>query len=188
MRIRGAVLTMSGATAPYVTSRPVEIADLDLQSPESGELLVRIRAAGVCHSDLSVVNGTRSRPLPMALGHECAGVVVESRADDVSVGDHVALTFVPRCGSCAACKEGRPALCREVVRANGAGELLRGGRRLSRDGVPINHHLGVSAFADHAVVAWFGRRPGPLGIRRVDKQASNNNLVATTARNHPSKY
>ncbi len=88
----------------------------------------------------------------MLLGHECSGVVVESRADDVSVGDHVILTFVPRCGSCPACASGRPALCREAARANGDGELLRGGRRISRSGVPVNHHLGVSAFADHAVV------------------------------------
>lgn len=152
MRIRAAVLTSSGSLPPYVTSRPIEIVDLDLESPGPGELLIRIRAAGVCHSDLSVVNGTRQRPLPMALGHECSGLVLESRADDVSAGDHVILTFVPRCGSCVTCKTGRPALCKEAIRANGAGELLRGGRRLSRDGVPINHHLGVSAFADHAVV------------------------------------
>lgn len=152
MKIRAGVLIKSDASAPYLTSRPLEILELDLEGPAEGELLIRIRAAGVCHSDLSVVNGTRPRPLPMALGHECAGVVLESRADDVNVGDHVVLTFVPRCRSCSACISGRPALCKEAKRANGAGELLRGGHRLSRDGVPINHHLGVSAFADHAVV------------------------------------
>ncbi len=128
------------------------MAELELQGPGPGELLVQIRAAGVCHSDLSVVNGARVRPVPMALGHECAGVVVESRADGVRAGDHVILTFVPRCGHCIGCKAGRPALCTEAARANGAGELLRGGRRLMWRGVPVHHHLGVSAFADHAVV------------------------------------
>jgi alcohol dehydrogenase len=152
VKIRAAVLTTIGAVAPYAGSRPLEVAELDLEGPGPGELLVQIHAAGVCHSDLSVVNGSRVRPVPMALGHECAGVVLESRADDVSPGDHVILTFVPRCGHCVGCKAGRPALCAEAARANGAGELLRGGRRLSRDGVPVNHHLGVSAFADHAVV------------------------------------
>lgn len=146
------MLASSDAAAPFRISRPLELADLELQEPGPGELLVRIRAAGVCHSDLSVVNGTRVRPLPMLLGHECSGVVVESRADDVCVGEHVILTFVPRCGNCPACTSGRPALCREAARANGDGELLRGGRRLSRGGVHVNHHLGVSAFADHAVV------------------------------------
>ena len=152
MKIRAAVLSAIGADGPSATSRPLEVAELDLDGPGPGELLVRIHTAGVCHSDLSVVNGSRVRPVPMVLGHECAGVVVESRADDISPGDHVILTFVPRCGHCVGCLNGRPALCAEAVRANGAGELLRGGRRLSRDGVPVNHHLGVSAFADHAVV------------------------------------
>lgn len=152
MKTRAAVLTVSGADAPYAQTRPIEVVEVDLQEPGPGELLVRIHAAGVCHSDLSVVNGTRVRPVPMALGHESAGVVVDSRAGDVNVGDHVILTFMPRCGQCTACAAGRPALCSAAGNANGAGELLRGGRRLSRDGIAVNHHLGVSGFADYAVV------------------------------------
>jgi alcohol dehydrogenase len=140
---------------PYRDSQPVEIVELDLEPPEAGELLIRIEAAGVCHSDLSVVDGNRPRPTPMVLGHEAAGEVVEVGAGvtDVEVGDHVVLVFVPRCGTCAECAAGRPALCARAAAANTAGELLRGGRRWGElNGEPVHHHLGVSAFADYAVV------------------------------------
>jgi alcohol dehydrogenase len=91
----------------------------------------------------------------MALGHEAAGVV-EALGDgvtDLALGDHVVLVFVPSCGRCGPCAAGRPALCEPGARANGAGSLLSGERRLSYQAEPVNHHLGVSAFADHAVVA-----------------------------------
>jgi alcohol dehydrogenase len=155
VRIRAAVLLADDRPRPYAESRPLEVLDLDLEPPGPGELLVRIDAAGVCHSDLSVVDGNRPRPTPMALGHEAAGEVVEvgDGVRDVAVGDRVVLVFVPRCGTCAACAGGTPALCAGAQAANAAGELLRGGRRLrDADGRPVHHHLGVSAFADHAVV------------------------------------
>ena len=100
------------------------------------------------------MTGQRPRPVPMALGHEAAGVVVEVGAgvDDVGVGDHVVLVFVPSCGECAYCTSDRPALCAAGGAANGRGELLRGGRRLRGPGGEVNHHLGVSAFAEHVVV------------------------------------
>lgn len=152
MKIRAAVLTSPMPEGPYAQLRPLEVCDLDLAPPREGELLVRIQAAGVCHSDLSVVNGTRVRPVPMALGHECAGTVVESRARGIREGDHVILTFVPRCGRCSNCSSSRPWLCDKAAASNGAGELLAGGTRLSLDGKEIKHHLGVSAFAEFAVV------------------------------------
>ena len=126
-----------------------------LDPPGHGEVLVRIAAAGLCHSDLSVINGDRPRPLPMALGHEAAGVVEEigSGVDDLAAGDHVVMVFVPSCGHCLPCAEGRPALCEPGAAANAAGTLLSGGQRLRRNGDMIKHHLGVSAFADHAVVS-----------------------------------
>ncbi|MBV8576568.1 MAG: zinc-dependent alcohol dehydrogenase family protein, partial [Acetobacteraceae bacterium] len=112
-------------------------------------------AAGLCHSDLSVINGDRPRPLPMALGHEAAGVVEQLGEDvtDLAVGDHVVMVFMPSCGHCLPCAEGRPALCEPGAAANGAGTLLSGARRLHSDGVVVYHHLGCSAFADHAVVS-----------------------------------
>lgn len=155
MRTRAAVLVATDRVRPYADTRPVEVVELELAPPGPGELLVRVEAAGVCHSDLSVVDGNRPRPTPMALGHEAAGEVVEVGVGvtDVAVGDHVVLVFVPRCGTCTECASGRPALCEPAAAANTAGELLRGGRRWGDlDGVPVNHHLGVSAFAEHVVV------------------------------------
>ena len=151
MESRAVVLTSLGAPRPYVESRPLEVRTLHLDPPGPGELLVHVEAAGVCHSDLSVVNGDRPRPVPMALGHEAAGVVEEVGAGvgDVAVGDRVVLVFVPSCGSCPECSSGSPALCRRGAASNTAGELLRGGRRWG-DGV--HHHLGVSAFAERVVV------------------------------------
>src|ERR687888_441969 len=146
MRATAVVLDAIGAERPYTDTRPLRVAELTLAPPGAGELLVRIAAAGVCHSDLSVVDGSRPRPLPMALGHEAAGIVEEVGAGvhDVAVGDRVVLVFVPSCGSCPECSSGQPALCRKGGASNTAGELLRGGHRLTRQGAPIFHHLGVS--------------------------------------------
>ena len=153
MKIRAAVLREMGATAPYGQSRPLSIEELELAPPGPGEVLVKIAAAGLCHSDLSVINGSRPRPMPMALGHEAAGVVVETGdgVDDLVPGDHVVMVFMPSCGHCLPCAEGRPALCEPGAAANGKGVLLSGDIRLSKDGAPIHHHIGCSAFADHAV-------------------------------------
>lgn len=155
MKIRAAVLDQIGLPRPYARSRPLSIETLELDPPGPGEVLVRIKAAGLCHSDLSVINGDRPRPTPMALGHEAAGVVEElgPGVGDLAVGDHVVLVFVPSCGHCGPCAEGRPALCEPGAAANGRGEMLGGGRRLHRAGGDVHHHLGVSAFADHAVVS-----------------------------------
>lgn len=154
MRTLAATLEEIGRDGPYSESQPLTVAPVDLDPPGRGEMLVRIEAAGVCHSDLSVVDGNRPRPTPMVLGHEAAGVVQEVGEGVVgaAVGDHVVLTFVPSCGTCVECHSGRPALCRRAAEANSAGTLLRGGRRLHRDGADLHHHLGVSAFSGHAVV------------------------------------
>ena len=156
MRTRAAVLSALGATSPYAGSRPLLVEELELDPPGPGEVLVRIKAAGLCHSDLSVINGDRPRPVPMALGHEAAGIVEElgPGVDDLARGDHVVCVFVPSCGHCEPCAAGRPALCEPGAAANGAGTLLSGARRLRRpDGSPVHHHLGVSAFAEHATVS-----------------------------------
>jgi alcohol dehydrogenase len=154
MRIRGAVLERIGAPRRYAESRPITIADLDLAPPGDTELLVRIEAAGLCHSDLSVVDGNRVRPVPMLLGHEAAGIVerVGTAVSDVAVGQRVVMTFLPRCGDCTACSTDGLAPCVAGSAANAAGTLLSGDVRLTRDGTPVLHHLGVSAFATHAVV------------------------------------
>ncbi|MFB5191294.1 zinc-dependent alcohol dehydrogenase family protein [Alicyclobacillus fastidiosus] len=155
MKTRAAVLYEMGLPAPYEESKPLRIETLDLDAPGPGEVLVRIRAAGLCHSDLSVINGSRPRPMPMALGHEAAGEVVEvgPGVEDLRAGDHVVCAFVPSCGHCLPCQEGRPALCEPGAAANGAGTLLSGAHRLHLGGRQIQHHLGVSGFAEYAVIA-----------------------------------
>ncbi|GAB3129415.1 alcohol dehydrogenase catalytic domain-containing protein [Tsukamurella serpentis] len=158
MRIRGAVLEEIGRPRPYADSTPISVGELELAPPGPGEVLVRIEAAGLCHSDLSVVDGNRVRPVPMLLGHEAAGIVEElgpvpaGTGPDVAVGDRVVMAFLPRCGECAPCRTDGRLPCAPGSAANNAGELLGGGRRLSRGGEPVHHHLGVSGFADHAVV------------------------------------
>jgi alcohol dehydrogenase len=155
MRIQAAVLRQAGLEPPYAQSKPLEIMELDLAPPGRGELLVKIAAAGLCHSDLSVIDGSRPRPTPMALGHEAAGIVeaVGDGVTDLVAGDHVVLVFVPSCGRCSPCAAGRPALCEPAAKANAAGTLLSGERRLSFHAEPVNHLLGVAAFSTHAVVA-----------------------------------
>ena len=140
----------------YASAKPLVVQELAAPEPRAGELGVRIVYSSLCHSDLSVVDGSRIRPLPMALGHEAVGRIVSLGAGvtDVGVGDHVVLVFVPSCGSCRACAAGRPALCHRAAAVNGSGDLLHGEALLkSAEGQRINHHLGVSAFADYAVVA-----------------------------------
>jgi len=155
MKIRGAVLNAMGVEPPYDRTRPLAVGEMELREPQRGEVLVRIAAAGLCHSDLSVINGDRPRPTPMLLGHEAAGVVegLGEGVGDLAIGDHVVLVFVPSCGHCLPCMEGRPALCETGAASNTAGTLAGGQRRIFRGGETINHHMGCSAFADHAVVS-----------------------------------
>lgn len=154
MKIRGAVLERIGAAGPFADSRPLSVSELTLADPGPGEVLVRVEAAGLCHSDLSVVDGNRPRPVPMLLGHEAAGRI-EAVGPDVSgleVGRRVVMTFLPRCGQCPGCASDGVRPCVEGSRSNEAGTLLGGDRRLHRDGEEVHHHLGVSGFATHTVV------------------------------------
>jgi alcohol dehydrogenase len=154
MKIKAAVYEGTGVAQDFEASRALNVRDVDLQGPGRGEVLIRMAAAGVCHSDLSVINGTRPRPAPMVLGHEASGFVeaVGDGVDDLTPGDHVVCIFAPGCGRCTPCAEGRPALCTLAAKHHGVGELMTGQRRLSMDGQPVNHHVGVSAFATHAVL------------------------------------
>ncbi len=156
MRIVAAVLDQIGHEGPFAGSLPLRLTELELEPPRAGELLVRIEAAGLCHSDLSVINGDRPRPMPMAMGHEASATVVAlGDADDrlFAVGDRVVLAFLPACGECVRCASGEGYMCPNGAAANGRGELLGGGFRLhGDDGGDVHHHLGVSAFANHAVV------------------------------------
>lgn len=154
--ITAAVLDRSGnQPRPYGKHKPLHLSKLTLDDPQPGELLVRIDAAGLCHSDLSVVNGDRPRPMPMAIGHEATGTVEALGSPDdrrFALGDRVVLAFLPACGECVRCQSGEGYMCPNGAAANGEGRMLRGGHRLHNEQGHVHHHLGVSAFASHAVV------------------------------------
>ena len=155
IKCRAAVLFDMGLSRPFAKSKPVKVEEIELDPPGFGEVLVKVAAAGLCHSDLSVVNGNRPRAMPMVLGHEGSGVIegLGEGVDDYEIGDHVVFIFVPSCGKCISCKEGKPALCDPGLLANGAGTLLSGEKKISLNGDLINHQVGVSCFAEYAVVS-----------------------------------
>ncbi|HUH61118.1 MAG TPA: zinc-dependent alcohol dehydrogenase family protein [Candidimonas sp.] len=155
MKINAALLREVGLPAPYADSKPLHITQVELDPPGFGEVLVKVHAAGLCHSDLSVINGDRPRGVPIVLGHESSAEVVDVGAgvSDLRAGDHVVMVFVPSCGCCNPCMDGRPALCEPGAVANTNGTLLGGDRRLHIGDEYLNHHTGISCFADYAVVS-----------------------------------
>jgi alcohol dehydrogenase len=156
MKTHAAVLYQMEQPPPFAKSQPLVIEEIDLTGPGPGEVLVEIAAAGLCHSDLSVIDGSRPRVMPMVIGHEASGVVREVGAGvhNLTPGDHVVFSFVPACGHCVPCAVGRPALCENGAIANVAGTLLTGSRHFKNaQEVELNHHMGVSAFSQYTVTA-----------------------------------
>ena len=123
MKTTAAVLMEMERPMPYEESRPLEIQELELVGPAEDEVLVEVKGAGLCHSDLSVINGSRPRQMLMVLGHEASGIVREvgSAVRGFKADDHVIFTFIPGCGSCGYCSTGRPSLCEPGAEANNAG-------------------------------------------------------------------
>ena len=146
MKIRAAVLERTGG--------PLTISDCDLAAPGPGEVLVRLGASGVCHSDYNAIDGTAETRCPAVLGHEGAGVVeaIGPAVERVAVGDHVALSWAPSCGECGECLRDLPQLCSTAWPAMGTGGLMDGTTRLSRDGEPVYHYSFLSTFAEATVV------------------------------------
>lgn len=136
------------------TNQPLTIEEVDLAAPRSGEVLVKIRAAGVCHSDWHLATGDTPHPLPVVLGHEGSGVVEQlgEAVTSIKSGDRVALNWAPSCGACFYCRRGRPALCEACLDPLWAGFMMDGTTRLSQKGAPLFHYSALSCFADHAVV------------------------------------
>jgi len=154
MKMKAAVLRQTDAPQPFAQSKPLSIEEIELDPPGPNEVMVKVLGAGLCHSDLSVINGSRPRPVPLVMGHEGAGEVVEIGAaiTDVVVGDHIVFQFSPSCGRCRRCLEGRPQVCEVAAVAKSNGDLMGGGRRLrDADGESVAHHTGVSCFAEYAV-------------------------------------
>ncbi len=137
-------------------SSPLEVEDVTLDPPRAGEVLVRVAAAGVCHSDLRLAEGgLGTERIPIVLGHEGAGVVeaVGESVTTVRAGDRVAFSINPACGACRFCRAGKPTLCEPAGRMSGRGLLLDGSTRLRlSDGKALKHFLFVSCFAQYAVI------------------------------------
>ena len=156
MKTKAAVLYEMGMSAPYAETGPLQIEELDLSGPGPDDVLVEVAYAGLCHSDLSVIDGSRPRVMPMVLGHEASGIVREPGVNvkDLKDGDHVVFSFIPSCGHCLSCASGRPVLCGDGARANVNGTLLSGRCHFSdAKGNKLFHHLGVSAFSEYTVAA-----------------------------------
>jgi alcohol dehydrogenase len=155
MKIKAAVLRDSGRQLPYAKSMPLQIEDVELDPPGPDEVLMQIKAVGLCRSDLVAINGERGKPMPMVIGHEAAGIIMElgSNVAEIDVGDHVVPSYVSSCGRCDMCREGRPALCIPASKSNAAGTMLDGTTRLHQGGNRIFHHSGVAAFAEYAVIS-----------------------------------
>lgn len=165
MKMTAAVMYEQGLPAPYQDSQPLRIEEVELDGPREDEVLVEVKAAGLCHSDLSQVAGLRKRTLPVVMGHEGAGVVrdVGPGVTDFSVGDHVLMTVGSGCGQCPSCVNSRPVLCDEVAAARGSGTIMSGRSALSKNDVSLYHHSGISSFAQYSVVA-------PGSLIRVDPE------------------
>jgi S-(hydroxymethyl)glutathione dehydrogenase/alcohol dehydrogenase len=147
MKMRAAVLEEFG--------KPLSVQEVDLQEPMAGEVLVRLEACGVCHTDLYTASGADpSGYAPAVLGHEGAGVVeaVGDSVTSLSPGDHVVTLFSPQCRECIHCLDPRTNLCLSIREEQGKGHLPDGTTRLSRDGEPIRHFMGTSTFAEYTVM------------------------------------
>ncbi len=147
MKIRAAVLERFG--------QPLVVQEIDLAEPRAGEVLVRLAACGVCHTDLYTASGADpSGYAPTVLGHEGAGVVerIGEGVSMVAPGDHVVTLFSPQCGACVHCLSAKTNLCLAIREMQGQGYLPDGTARLSRDGEPIRHFMGTSTFAEYTVM------------------------------------
>ena len=159
MKIRAAVLEKFGT--------PLEVQELELAEPQAGEVLVRLVACGVCHTDLYTASGADpSGYAPTVLGHEGAGVVeqVGERVSSLTPGDHVVTLFSPQCRECEHCLDPRTNLCLAIREQQGRGFLPDGTTRLSREGEPIRHFMGTSTFAEYTVMP-------EIALAKIDSEA-----------------
>jgi NDMA-dependent alcohol dehydrogenase len=175
--------------------QPFEIVEVDLDEPRYGEVLVKIAASGVCHSDYHLVTGATKHLMPLVPGHEGAGVVEEVGTGVIGIrsGDHVILNWAPYCGRCFYCQRGKPNLCDTYVGPIWAGTMLDGSVRLHYHGKDVYHFSGLSTFARYAVVPQEScvviRKDAPLSIAALVGCAVSTGVGAViyTAGVHPGE-
>ncbi|MDB3962186.1 zinc-dependent alcohol dehydrogenase family protein [Paracoccaceae bacterium] len=154
MKMKAAILRTTSAQRPFSVSKPLSIEEVELDPPKRGEVLIKVKAVGLCHSDLVAITGERAKPMPIVIGHEAAGIVEEIGQDvqGFAVGDHVVPSYVASCGRCEMCSIGRPALCEPATIANANAVLKDGTTRLRQGSTRIHHHSGVAGFAEYSVI------------------------------------
>jgi len=154
MKMKAAILRTTSAQRPFSVSKPLSIEEVELDPPKRGEVLIKVKAVGLCHSDLVAITGERAKPMPIVIGHEAAGIVEEIGQDvqGFAVGDHVVPSYVASCGRCEMCSVGRPALCEPATITNANAVLKDGTTRLRQGSTRIHHHSGVAGFAEYSVI------------------------------------
>ncbi len=158
---------MKFAAAIHIApGQPLEIDEVSLCRLGPADVLVRVEAAGLCHTDWEVQQGGFPAPVPIILGHECAGIVedVGPEVDTVKPGQKVVCTVYPACGHCYYCRRAQPMLCQPVLASHRAGRLPDGRHRLERNGVPVQQFMSVAAFGEYIVVPAQGAVPVPAAI------------------------
>ncbi|SMG66896.1 S-(hydroxymethyl)glutathione dehydrogenase/class III alcohol dehydrogenase, partial [methanotrophic bacterial endosymbiont of Bathymodiolus sp.] len=144
------------AAVAWGPNEPLKIEEIDLEGPKKGEVLVKIMASGVCHTDAFTLSGDDPEGIfPVVLGHEGGGIVEEVGEGVTSLkkGDHVIPLYIPECGECSYCTSGKTNLCQRVRETQGKGLMPDGTSRFSKDGQPIFHYMGTSTFAEYTVIA-----------------------------------
>ena len=155
------------AAVAWEAGKPLSIEEVDLMPPQKGEVLVRIIATGVCHTDAYTLSGADPEGVfPAILGHEGAGIVeaVGEGVTTVAVGDYVIPLYTPECGECKFCKSGKTNLCQAIRSTQGKGLMPDGTTRFFKDGKPIYHYMGTSTFAEHTVVP-------EIALAKINKEA-----------------
>jgi S-(hydroxymethyl)glutathione dehydrogenase/alcohol dehydrogenase len=159
MKSRAAIATQAG--------HPLEITEIDVQGPRQGEVLVRMVATGVCHTDAFTLSGEDPEGIfPAVLGHEGGGVIEEVGAGVTSVkpGDHVIPLYTPECGECSFCRSGKTNLCQAIRVTQGQGLMPDGTSRFSLKGKPLYHYMGTSTFSEYSVMP-------EISVARINPQA-----------------
>lgn len=155
------------AAVAWAPNTPLTIEEVDLQGPQAGEVMVKLAATGVCHTDAYTLSGTDSEGMfPCILGHEGAGIVVEVGAGvtSVAVGDHVIPLYTPECGQCKFCLSGKTNLCQAIRSTQGKGLMPDGTTRFSKNGAPIYHYMGTSTFSEYTVLP-------EIAVAKINKAA-----------------